>query len=151
MSPVILQRGFASHLLSLWLNSAEDAEWPYINPPYLLVSNCIEENVQHLFTTQSGNGPVTANAGRKRRQFEDKGPNVGVGVSVRGRDVNLGVGARALAHLGLLGYQHWRVVVHIDQVDLEGSCPAGLRRAWGEVRENRRGKRIKGGDGEIIV
>lgn len=84
---------------------------------------------KHFITIESGNSPVAANAGRKRRQLEDKGPNVGVGVCVRGCDVDPGVGPRTLAHLGLPGYQHRGVVVHIDKVDLEGSCPAGLRRA----------------------
>lgn len=81
------------------------------------------------FTVEPGNGPVAANAGGERRQLKDKGPHVGVGVGVGGCDVDLGVWARALAHLGLPGHQHRRVVVHIDQVDLKGSCPAGLRRA----------------------
>ncbi len=91
--------------------------------------NCSKDNVQHLLTAESGYGPVAANAGRKRRQLEDKGPYVWVCVSVRGCDVDPGVGARTLAHLGLPGYQHRCVVVHVNQVNLEGSCPAGLRRA----------------------
>lgn len=110
-----------------------------------------KQSAERLVTAESGNSPVAANAGRKRRQLEDKGPYVGVGVGVRGCDVDPGVGARTLAHLGLPGYQHRRVVVNIDQVDLEGSRPAGLRRAWGEARGKRGGKEIKGWDGEIIT
>lgn len=87
------------------------------------------QNVQHLFTVKSGNSPVAANAGWKRRQLEDKGPYIGVGVSVRGCDVDPGVGPSTLTHLSLSRYQHRRIVVHIDQVDLKGSRPAGLRRA----------------------
>lgn len=175
MSPVILHRDFASHLLSLWFNSAEDAEWSYIThtpspvPPifyftmthfkvkYLWNEWC-QDNVQHLITTESGNGPVAADAGGKRRQLKDKGANIGVGISVRGCDIDPGVWACALTHLGLPGYQHWWVVVHIDQVDLKSACPAGLWRTWREVWGKRGGKEIKWGrrinirkDGEIIM
>lgn len=87
------------------------------------------QNVQHFFTIKSGNSPVAANTGRKRRQLEDKGTHIGVGVSVRGCDVDPGVGTGTLTHLGLPGYQHRCIVIHIDQVDLKGSRPAGLRRA----------------------
>lgn len=95
---------------------------------HFIASVHLKHNLQHLITAQSGNGPVAADAGRKRRQLEDKRPDVGVGVSVRSCDVDPRVGACALAHLGLPGYQHWWVVVHVNQVDLEGSRPAGLRR-----------------------
>lgn len=83
--------------------------------------------VERLITTESGNGPVATDAGGKGRQLEDKRPHVGVRVSVRGGDIYPGVRARPLAHLGLPGYQHRRVVVHVDQVYLKGSRPAGLR------------------------
>lgn len=87
------------------------------------------QNREHLITTEPGNSPVAANTGRERRQLEDKGPHVGVGVGVRGCDVDPGVGARTLAHLRLPGYQHRRVVVHVNQVDLQGARAAGLRRS----------------------
>lgn len=87
------------------------------------------QNVELLITTEPGNSPVAANAGRERRQLEDKGPNIGVSVGVGGCDVDPRVGARTLAHLRLPGYQHRRVVVHVDQVDLQGARPACLRRA----------------------
>lgn len=79
-------------------------------------------------TAQPGNGPVSSNACRKRRQLEDKRPYVGVGISIGSCDVDPRVGACSFAHLCLPGYQHGRVVVYVDQVDLEGSCPAGLGR-----------------------
>lgn len=109
------------------------------------------QNARRLITAESGNSPVAANAGRKRGQLEDKWPYVGVGVSVGGCDVDPGVGACTLAHLGLPGYQHRCVVIHVNQVDLEGSCPAGLRWAWWEVRGKRGEKEIKRKDGEIIT
>lgn len=82
-----------------------------------------------VITAKSGNSPVAANSSRNRGQLEDEGPHIGVGICIRGRHVNPGVGACALAHLGLTRYQHGCVVVHVDQVDLEGSRPTGLRRA----------------------
>lgn len=61
------------------------------------------------------------------RQFEDKGPYVGVNISVRGCEVDSGVWTCTLAHLSLPGYQHRRIVIHIVKIDLKGSCPTGLR------------------------
>lgn len=78
------------------------------------------------FTVEPGDGPVAADAGGEGRQLEDEGPHVGVGVGVRGRDVDPGVGPRPLAHLGLAGHQHGGVVVDVDQVDLQGPGAAGL-------------------------
>lgn len=100
-----------------------------------------KQNAQCWCTIKSGNCPVAANAGRERRQLEDKGTHIWVGVSIRGCDVDPGVGTRTLTHLGLPGYEHGCIVIHIDQIDLKGSCPTGLRRAWGEARGKRGGER----------
>lgn len=82
------------------------------------------------FTVKPGNGPVASDTGGERRQLEDERPHVGVGVRIRSGDVDPGVGTRAIAHLSLPGDQHRRVVVYVDQIDLERSCSAGWRRAW---------------------
>lgn len=47
-----------------------------------LRNECCQNNVHHLITSESGNGPVAADAGRKGRQLKDKGPYIGVGISV---------------------------------------------------------------------
>lgn len=99
----------------------------------------LKRSVRRLITAQSGDGPVPADAGRKRRQLEDKRPDVGLGVGVRSRDVDSGVGPGSLADLRLLGYQHGSVVVDVNQVDLERPGPAGLGRTCG--REGRRKRR----------
>lgn len=107
-----------------------------------------------LFTVKSGNGPVASDAGGERWQLEDERPDVGVGVRICGGDVDPGVGPRAVAHLSLAGDQHRRVVVHVDQVDLERSRSAGRRRPWrggggtmGERVQNQRRRSEGGGRG----
>lgn len=82
------------------------------------------------FTVKPRNGPVASDTGGKRRQLEDERPNVGVSVPIRSGDVDPGVGTWAIAQLSLPGDQLWRIVVHVDQIDLERSCSAGWRRAW---------------------
>lgn len=113
---------------------------------YILNSSCVNDKVEHLVTTQPGDGPVAANAGGKRWQLEDKWPHVGVSISVWCSDVDPGVRACTFTHLGLPGNQHWSVVIHIDQVDLEGSCPTGLRGTWRRVR-----RKTERGDGGIML
>jgi len=90
-------------------------------------NNNNNDATRRLSTAEAGDGPVAADAGGEGRQLEDEGPHVGVGVGVGRRDVDPGVGAGQRAHLGLPGDQHRGVVVHVDQVDLEGPRPAGLR------------------------
>lgn len=79
------------------------------------------------FTVQPRNGPVASDAAGKACQLEDERSYVGVGVRVRSGDVDPRVGTRVIAHLGLPGDHHRRVVVHVDQIDLERSCSAGWR------------------------
>lgn len=95
------------------------------------------------FTVKPGNGPVASDAGGERRQLEDERPHVGVGVRIRSRDVDPGVGTRAIAHLSLPGDQHRRVVVHVDQIDLDRSCSTGGRRAWRETVRTKTGDRVQ--------
>lgn len=79
------------------------------------------------FTVKPRNGPVASDTGGEGRQLEDERTHVGVGVRICSGDVDPRVGTRVIAHLGLPGDQHRRVVVHVDQIDLERSCSAGWR------------------------
>lgn len=89
-----------------------------------------------LFTVKSRNGPVASDGVGVRRQLEDERPDVGVGVGVCSGDVDPGVGTRAVAHLSLTGDQHRRVVVDVDQVDLERPRSARWRRPWRRKMED---------------
>lgn len=69
-------------------------------------------------TAYAGGGPVASDARGVGGQLEHKRPHVRVSVGVGGCDVDPGAGAGAFTHLGLLGKQHWSVVIHIYQMYL---------------------------------
>ena len=93
-------------------------------------------------TTEAGDGPVAADALGERGKLEDKRAHVGVCIGVRGCDVHPGVGPGPLTHLRLLGNQHWSVVVHVYQVDLQGACSTSWRRTW-ERKDRRRKTEVR--------
>lgn len=128
-----------------------DSKWFYVTSTRLLRvthhNSRRDVNIAKAkLTADSGDGPVAADAGGVSVQLEHEGPHVGVVVGVGGGDVDPGLGTGALTHLGLSGQQHGRVVVHVNQEDLEGSRPAGLRRAWGGGGEQRKEETAKSRD-----
>lgn len=82
-------------------------------------------------TVDPRNGPVASDAAGNAGQIEDKGPGVGLGVVIGGRDVDaVDVPAHALADLRLLGYESRGVVVDVYQIDLQRAGAGGGRRTW---------------------
>lgn len=112
----------------------------------LLVRKSAPTFAAFRFTVEPRNGPVASDAGGERWQLEDERPDVGVGVRICSGDVDPGVGTRAVAHLSLTGDQHRRVVVDVDQVDLERPRPARRGRPWRRrVGEQDQSRRRRGG------
>lgn len=80
-------------------------------------------------TTDSSKCPVSAHVGGSVGQVECVRPSVGVEIAVYRRNID-GVGLRALADFRFLRKDSGSVVVYIQQVNLQSSCPA---RRWDTI------------------
>lgn len=80
-------------------------------------------------TTEPCDGPVSSDVCGPVGQLEREWSGVGVEVSVQRCDVDA-VRLGFLAHLSLLGVDVRRVVVDVQQGDLQGTCTARWWDAW---------------------
>ncbi len=92
-------------------------------------------------TTDSSQSPVPADVRGSVGQFESVGPSVGVEISIYGCDIDC-IGFRALAHFCFLRENLRCVIVYVQQVDLQSTCPTrrGNTCRW---TEGKRGSQYK--------
>lgn len=73
-------------------------------------------------TADSSQSPVPSNVRGSVGQFESVGSSVGIEVSVYGCDID-GVGFGTLAHFCFLREDSRCIIVYVQQVDLQSTCP----------------------------
>lgn len=81
-----------------------------------------------FLTIDSGDGPVAADDGGVKRQLEDEGTDVGIGVCIHSCDVDR-VHVGSFADLSIVRNEGWSVIVHVYEKYLQRSCATGRRRA----------------------
>lgn len=77
-------------------------------------------------TTKTGECPVAADVSGSVGKLERKWPSIGVQVSIHRCYVD-GVGLGSLAHLGFLRKDARRIIINIQQIDLQCACSTRRR------------------------
>lgn len=95
----------------------------------------LNDTTRHTrLTVERTQRPVTTHVPGLSNQFKGKGSSIGTDIRVACCDVD-GIGPWLLAHF----YFRWKhvggIVINVQQVDLQGSCPTGSRVTCKQKRE----------------
>lgn len=77
--------------------------------------------IRCLRTTEASKCPIAPDVSRSVGKLKSKWPSIRVQVSVHSCDID-GIGLWSLTHFGFLGKDAWRIIINIQQVDLQCAC-----------------------------